>query len=135
MHRVLATFDDATVSVDADPDSPDWQRVLSLMPKPPVVCRACKGAATAVNGTKQIPHFRHLNADCHTAGESPEHLRIKDEIKASIDAVPGWTGALEVAGSDGKWIADVLATSDSGKQLAFEVQLQPQDRELSLIHI
>ncbi|MBT2547642.1 hypothetical protein [Arthrobacter sp. ISL-65] len=47
----------------------------------------------------------------------------------TINAVPGWLAEVEHAHPERAWIADVMAIHASGKRLAFEVQLSPQNED------
>jgi hypothetical protein len=80
---------------------------------------------TSKLGTQHFVHLRR-HPDCAWANESAEHVEVK---RAIIDALAesGWEVRAEQSGPD--WRADVLATSPTGRRIAFEVQLSPQTFE------
>ena len=124
--------------VVAERGSPEWEAVRALMPNPPATCLSCGGVVIAAEGPKVAPHYKHRHKPetCAFNNETADHLRLKAEVKAIIEATPGWTAALEVPAEDSGWIVDVMATSsDTGDRVAFEIQLSPQDANLSLMHI
>ena len=62
---------------------------------------------------------------CPTAGETPEHRRLKTLLAETVRAI-GWVAVVEAvpAASDaGGWRADVLAIGPDGRRVAFEAQL------------
>ncbi|MFH8894564.1 hypothetical protein [Streptomyces sp. NPDC017949] len=75
---------------------------------------------------RRVPHFAHQPGapdDCTEGEESPDHLYLKWCLltaaqEAGADAAP------EVAGPDGAWRADVLASDPGGRwRMALEAQL------------
>lgn len=87
------------------------------------VTMACCGAPghlrTSKRGTR---HFYHaVDAGCHYAQESPEHLLIKEQIYRACRTA-GWETTVEFPAPDRSWIADVYATRD-GRKVVFEIQI------------
>ncbi|MDQ0242444.1 hypothetical protein J2S94_004560 [Arthrobacter bambusae] len=54
---------------------------------------------------------------------------MKRALKDRINAASGWRAEVEHAHPERAWIADVMAIHASGKRLAFEVQLSPQNED------
>ncbi|MDR6688979.1 hypothetical protein J2Y41_004579 [Arthrobacter sp. 1088] len=54
---------------------------------------------------------------------------MKQALKERIDAASGWRAEVEHAHPERAWIADVMAIHDSGRRLAFEVQLSAQSED------
>lgn len=84
---------------------------------------------TSNRGRQFFAHYPLVNCEVEHKSESPQHLAMKQALKERINATPGWSAAVEVRDPDGAWTADVLATDDSGRRLAFEVQLSHQTEE------
>ena len=133
MYSADVDFGDGYVRVYAGGCSEEWAEVLALRPNPPAVCRGCGGAVTGVKeGEARTSHFKHLVEPdrCVVRNETEDHLRLKMEIAAAIDAIDGWASELEFPADGGGWVADVLAMSiEDSTRVAFEVQLASQDRE------
>jgi hypothetical protein len=103
-------------------DHPDYERLVLI---------ECGLRASRVTlGDKQF--FRHYSVtECtiEHKSESDQHLAMKHAMKERIDTTPGWRAVVEHAHPERAWIADVMAIHDSGRWLAFEVQLSPQSEE------
>jgi competence protein CoiA len=72
--------------------------------------------------------FAHdaARADCPLTGETANHRLLKSAIAAAVRAA-GWHATLEATGPQGRWRADVLATSPDGdRRVAWEAQLARQ---------
>ncbi|WP_446447221.1 competence protein CoiA family protein [Streptomyces hydrogenans] len=73
-----------------------------------------------------MPHFAHqpgAPGDCPAGEESPDHLYLKWCLLTAAQEA-GAVAALEVAGPNGAWRADVLASDPSGRwRIALEAQL------------
>lgn len=77
--------------------------------------------------TRFFAHHSRVGCKVEHGGESPQHLAMKEALKACIDAVPGWHAIVEYPHPSREWIIDVLAESgDLKNRVAFEVQLSPQ---------
>ncbi len=71
------------------------------------------------NGTR---HFYHaVDAGCHGAEESKEHLEIKYQLYRICQS-EGWETSVEFPAPDRTWIADVYAERD-GRKIVFEIQV------------
>ena len=84
---------------------------------------ACCGAPghlrSSKNGTR---HFYHaVDTGCHYAGESKEHLAIKEQIYRTCRS-EGWETSVEFPAPDRSWISDVYATRN-GRKIVFEIQI------------
>lgn len=103
-------------------DHPGYERLVLI---------ECGLRASRVTlGDKQF--FRHYSVtECaiEHKSESDQHLAMKHALKERIDTTPGWHAEVEHAHPERAWIADVMAIHDSGRWLAFEVQLSPQSEE------
>ena len=65
-------------------------------------------------------------ADCPLTGETADPRLLKSAIAAAVREA-GWHATLEATGPQGRWRADVLATSpDGGRRVAWEAQLARQ---------
>ena len=82
----------------------------------------------STRGTRHFFHHRPSQPCSAPAGETPEHLRLKDLVARAL-AAHDLPVELEVEG-DG-WRADVLAAV-RGKRVAFEIQLSAQDATTTL---
>ncbi|MGA5207951.1 hypothetical protein [Streptomyces variegatus] len=68
--------------------------------------------------------FAHASGapTCTLAEESIAHHLLKLELAQAARAA-GWFAELEVSGPDGRWRADVLASTAGGRRIALEAQL------------
>ncbi|WP_139007022.1 competence protein CoiA [Arthrobacter crystallopoietes] len=87
-------------------------------------------ASRVTLGTRQFfRHHRDVACSIGHKSESEQHLAMKRALMDRINAVPGWRAEVEHAHPDRAWIADVMAIHPSGRRLAFEVQLSPQNED------
>jgi hypothetical protein len=101
----------------------EWKDLKARHRKGLPVTMGCCGAPghlrVSGNGTQ---HFYHaVDAGCHYAEESREHLEIKEQIYR-ICKSEGWETSVEFPAPDRTWISDVYAARD-GRKLVFEVQI------------
>ena len=117
---------DGSVRVDLTrTDDAVWDAIYKAKPPAKLTCRGCSGRmhAKARSHTRFFAHHVRQD-DCPTAGESPEHLRLKRLLVDAARAA-GWEANPEEP-VGGRW-ADVLAVSPDGqRRVALEVQLSPQ---------
>jgi hypothetical protein len=116
-HRDVGTVD-ATV--------PGQFAAVHLIRPSLLTCRECGWKLNAVRSHLGTPFFRHAPRAprCSTAGESAEHLRLKQLLR-EVAAAAGWDARMEDPVPP-RW-ADVLATRpDHGRRIALEVQLARQ---------
>lgn len=109
-----------------------WRALATRADYPDLVLVECGLRAKRVTSNRGRQFFAHYSlADCEVEhkSESPQHLAMKRALKERINAAPGWSAEVEVRHPEGAWTADVLAIHDSGRRLAFEVQLSPQTEE------
>lgn len=99
---------------------PDYRRLTLL---------ECGSRAKRVTrlGTQ---YFAHI-AECEVnhKSETSQHMALKAILVARINALPGWRAEPEHPAPDRSWIADVMAIHDTGRRVAFEVQLSEQTQE------
>jgi competence protein CoiA len=62
-----------------------------------------------------------VDTGCHYAGESKEHLAIKEQIYRTCMS-EGWETSVEFPAPDRSWISDVYATRN-GRKIVFEIQI------------
>lgn len=119
-HPELGLLDATTEALRAG--SEIWLQIHKTRPRAPLVCRGCGHALHAKVSPTGLRFFAHdaAQSDCPTAGESIGHRLLKLELVSAARAA-GWEAELEVAGEG--WRADVLATSPSGRRVAWEAQL------------
>ena len=123
-------FDGTGQFVLVQVDDENWERVQNREYKA-VRCRHCLNPMMRKAGRIRVHHYAHLSGrdeDCNNpwGSESPEHKLLKWEVADAIRELSGWAAEVE-KGEGGKYIADVLATSDEGRRVAFEIQLSPQE--------
>ncbi|WP_394253086.1 competence protein CoiA [Arthrobacter pityocampae] len=80
-------------------------------------------------GRQFFAHWPKIYCQIDHKSESSQHLAMKVALKDRINACPGWSAEVEYVGPGRQWIADVMAVHDTGRRLAFEVQLSPQTEE------
>jgi len=87
------------------------------------VTMSCCGAPGHLRVSKKgVQHFYHaVDAGCHFAEESKEHLEIKYQIYRICQS-EGWETCVEFPAPDRTWISDVYATRD-GRVIVFEIQI------------
>ena len=113
---------DATVC-----DETLWASVHRQRPRVVLSCRVCGGPMHAKVSSVGSRFFAHdgLAQTCPSLGETPEHRSLKRMVASSLRDL-GYRAELEATPSDGDhggWRADVLASSNHGTRVAFEVQL------------
>ena len=105
-----------------------WQTIVRVGDR--LTCPECGRRMVGRQGATRIAHFAHQGprGDCGWGvGESAEHLRLKWSVAEAVRSNSGWDA--EVEAKSGNWRADVLATSSSGRRIAFEIQLARQTLE------
>lgn len=108
-----------------------WRALVNHADYEDLVLIECGLRASRVTrkGRQFFKHYPDVDCDIEHKSESPQHLAMKQALKARINAVPGWEAKVEKAHPERAWIADVMATHTSGKQLAFEAQLSSQNED------
>ncbi|MEV7383266.1 competence protein CoiA family protein [Streptomyces lydicus] len=111
-----------------------WAQVYKVRPRVPLACPGCGWAVHAKHSPQGVRFFCHdpgRDGTCELGGESWEHHMLKLELASAVRSA-GWHAALEVAGGDGAWRADVMASSpDGSRRIAWEAQLSPiTDRDI-----
>ncbi|WP_328508304.1 competence protein CoiA family protein [Streptomyces mirabilis] len=111
-----------------------WAQVYKVRPRVPLACPGCGWAVHAKHSPQGVRFFCHdpgRDGTCELGGESWEHHMLKLELASAVRSA-GWHAALEVAGGDGAWRADVMASSpDGSRHIAWEAQLSPiTDRDI-----
>ena len=110
------------------------ERMRERNRKEKIYTAKCCGAPVQIRTADgKIPHFVHLSTPDFCEGdrlETPEHLRLKQEIAAAVVGTD-WEVETEARETDQAtnqtiWRADVLATRKKAK-VAFEVQLSNAD--------
>lgn len=104
-----------------------WVSFHRARPRPLASCRSCGQTMHAKVSSQGLRFFAHdrLSPGCPSAGETADHRILKSTLAEAIRGF-GWTAELEAqpaAGDVGGWRADVLASSNSGRRIGFEVQL------------
>lgn len=94
-----------------------------------IECDLRASRVTSHKGRQYFAHYPNLECPVVHKSESPQHLAMKEALKVRINAAPGWSGDVEVAHPERAWTADVMAIHESGRRLAFEVQLSQQTEE------
>ncbi|MFE5543590.1 competence protein CoiA family protein [Streptomyces sp. NPDC056534] len=106
----------------------DWSQVYKVSPRVALTCPECSWGVHAKHSPNRVRFFCHDGGrppECSLANESWEHHMLK-LVMASANRDAGMFAELEVAGQDGSWRADVMATSPDGTQrIAWEAQLSP----------
>ncbi|WP_392900868.1 hypothetical protein [Streptomyces sp. LN699] len=102
-----------------------WGDVYRVKPSR-LTCGDCGWPMHARLSRRQVPHFAHQPGapdDCPAGDESPDHLYLKWCLLTAAQEA-GAAAATEVAGPDGAWRADVLASDPGGRwHIALEAQL------------
>nr|WP_229882185.1 competence protein CoiA family protein [Streptomyces alanosinicus] len=102
-----------------------WGAVHRVRPRAALTCPECGHGVRAKVSHLGLRFFAHDPGapTCGLAGESMEHRLLKVELVTAVREA-GWHGALEVSAPDGRWRADVMATSPDGTlRMAWEAQL------------
>lgn len=94
------------------------------------LCGARAIAKTRGHATKFFAHFPGSHCNVEHAGETAQHLAMKEALAGCINSVAGWHAIVESEHPSRDWIVDVLAESDDmRRKVAFEVQLSSQSPE------
>jgi hypothetical protein len=108
-----------------------WQHIHRPRGRGPrLTCPSCREDLIPVDLKPATRFFRHHTeapSDCASAGETPEHRRLKLLLAETIRAL-GHSAVVEArpaSGDHGGWRADILAITADGFRCAFEVQLSP----------
>ncbi|SHM52820.1 competence protein CoiA [Streptomyces yunnanensis] len=102
-----------------------WAAIHRVRPRVPLACPECRHGVRAKVSHLGLRFFAHDPGapTCGLAGESMEHRLLKLELVTAARNA-GWHAALEVPAADGRWRADVMATSPDGTlRMAWEAQL------------
>lgn len=102
----------------------DWSAIHRVRPPAPLVCRECGHGMHAKASPLGLRFFAHAPGapTCMLAEESMAHHLLKLELAQAARAA-GWMAELEVSGPDGRWRADVLASTANSRRVALEAQL------------
>ncbi|MFD6187454.1 hypothetical protein [Streptomyces goshikiensis] len=84
-------------------------------------CRQRMHAKQSINGLRYFAHDPG-GPECSYGHKTMEHRLLKLQLATAIRAA-GHQADLEVRGPDGRWRADVLATTAGGRRIAWEAQL------------
>lgn len=111
-----------------------WAQVYRVRPRVPLFCPGCGWSVHAKHSPQGVRFFCHdpgRDGTCELGGESWKHHMLKLELASAVRNA-GWHAALEVAGGDGAWRADVMASSpDGSRRIAWEAQLSSiTDRDI-----
>lgn len=139
-HSELGPLTAASVETGMDPE-----RIRVIKQTGRMTCHGCGHRVEARIGEQRayFAHWRETDPPCvYTGGEGRIHLALKDRIVAMFDRArdyaPGdedWVADVtaEVAGEQGVWRADVLATTARGRKLCVEVQQSRQAIDETLV--
>ncbi|MEU5476788.1 competence protein CoiA family protein [Streptomyces mirabilis] len=102
----------------------DWSAIHRVRPPAPLACRECGHGMHAKVSPLGLRFFAHVHGapTCTLAEESMAHHLLKLELAQAARAA-GWMAELEVSGPDGRWRADVLASTANSQRVALEAQL------------
>lgn len=108
-----------------------WRALVNDPGYKSLVLIECGMRASRVTlGNRQFfRHHREVACSIEHKSESEQHLAMKRALKDKINAAPDWRAEVEHAHPKRAWIANVMAIHASGKRLAFEVQLSPQNED------
>ncbi|MFD6326800.1 competence protein CoiA family protein [Streptomyces sp. NPDC058442] len=101
-----------------------WEAVHRVRPPVLMACPECGHGMHAKVSSRGLRFFAHAPGapTCTLAEESMAHHLLKLELAQAARGA-GWLAELEVSGPDGRWRADVLASTASGRRVALEAQL------------
>lgn len=129
MNVPLTALDDLGVILDATRCSAEqWAAVHRARPRVLLTCRDCHVgmyAKVSPTGLRFFAHDRQVPT-CPAAGESAEHRWLKARLVEAIRSAGEWAVVVEAEPTSpdtGGWRADVLATGEGGRRVAFEAQL------------
>jgi competence CoiA-like predicted nuclease len=119
----LSAIVEGETIIGPDLSEKEWTDLKLRHTKGLPVTMGCCGAPGHLRVSKKgTRHFYHaVDAGCHYAEESREHLEIKEQIYR-IGKSEGWETFVEFPAPDRTWISDVYATRD-GRKIVFEVQI------------
>lgn len=102
----------------------DWSAIHRVQPSAPLECQECGHGMHAKVSPLGLRFFAHAPGapTCTLAEESMAHHLLKLELAQAARAA-GWMAELEVSGRDGRWRADVLASTATRRRVALEAQL------------
>ncbi|MEU1127054.1 competence protein CoiA family protein [Streptomyces sp. NPDC005899] len=102
----------------------DWSAVHRVRPPARLACPECGHEMHAKVSPLGLRFFAHapMAPTCTLAEESMAHHLLKLELAQAARAA-GWMAELEVSGPDGRWRADVLASTAKNRRVALEAQL------------
>lgn len=80
-------------------------------------------------GRQFFAHWPKIECTISHKSETEQHMMMKLALLERINSTPGWRAEVEYVGPNREWIADVMAISESGRRLAFEVQLSAQNED------
>ncbi|MCX2748979.1 hypothetical protein OOZ51_14315 [Arthrobacter sp. MI7-26] len=118
--------------VDATETTHDpWRALVNHPLYESLVLLECGLRASRVTrrGRQFFKHYPGVACSVEHKSESDQHLAMKQALKDRINLAPDWRAEVEHAHPRRAWIADVMAIHSSGKRLAFEVQLSPQNED------
>ncbi|MEU6370858.1 hypothetical protein ABZ876_35365 [Streptomyces sp. NPDC046931] len=102
----------------------DWSAIHRVRPPVPLACRECGHGMHAKVSPLGLRFFAHAPGapTCTLVEEPMAHHLLKLELAQAARAA-GWMAELEVSGPDGRWRADVLASTANSRRVALEAQL------------
>ncbi|MEV8034664.1 competence protein CoiA [Streptomyces sp. NPDC086182] len=102
----------------------EWDAIHRVRPPAPLACPECSHGMHANVSSLGLRFFAHVPGApaCTLAEESMAHHLLKLELAQAVRAA-GWMAELEVSGPDGRWRADVLTSTASGRRIALEALL------------
>ncbi|RPK83299.1 hypothetical protein EES45_07335 [Streptomyces sp. ADI97-07] len=97
----------------------DWNAIHRVQPPARLACPECGHEMHAKVSPLGLRFFAHapMAPTCTLAEESMAHHLLKLELAQAARAA-GWMAELEVSGPDGRWRADVLASTAKNRRVA-----------------
>lgn len=119
----LSAVVDGETIIGPDLSEAEWKNLQVRHKNGLPVTMACCGAPGHLRVSKTgTRHFYHaVDAGCHFAEESKEHLEIKYRIYRICQSEE-WETSVEFPAPDRTWISDVYAARD-GRKIVFEIQI------------
>ncbi|MCM2431054.1 competence protein CoiA [Streptomyces sp. RKAG337] len=101
-----------------------WDQVHNVTPRADLSCTYCQHRMHAKRSVAGLRYFAHDpgGPQCSLGLETMEHRLLKLQLATAIRGA-GHQADLEVRGPEGRWRADVLATTGSGRRMAWEAQM------------